>query len=56
MNTNPLPLGKIAFKISFGGYLGWQMAKLVDIVITSTASSTAKGLKAHLEAKKTEKS
>lgn len=52
MHNNQPSLGKIAFKISFGGYLGWQMAKLVDVLITSTVSSTAKGLKAHLETKK----
>ena len=51
MHNNQPSLGKLAFKISFGGYLGWQMAKLADIVITSTASSVAKTIKNRLETK-----
>ena len=42
MHTKTPSLGNTAFKISFGGYLGWQMAKLVDTVLTSVVTDILK--------------
>lgn len=51
MHNNQPSLGKLAFKISFGGYLGWHMARLVNNVVADITISTVKGLKTRLETK-----